>query len=114
MIDFFKRIFHLGDYQVFGGIARSPLWPAARKAHLKRFPTCAVTGATNDLEVHHIKPYHLHRELELDPQNLITLTTKFGSLNAHLWFGHLGVFTSYNETVREDAEYFGKKIKERP
>lgn len=114
MIDFFKRLFHLGDYQVFGGVARSPLWPHVRRQHLKRFPTCAVTGVTNDLEVHHVKPYNLHPDLELDPKNLITLTTKFGSLNAHLWFGHLGLFTSYNETVREDAAAWNKKITERP
>lgn len=112
MIENLKH-FIFGD-PIFGGVPRSPLWSAVRKQHLKKFPRCAVTGSTTDLEVHHIKPYHLYPELELQDSNLITLTTKFGSLNVHLWFGHLGNFQSWNENVREDSQIWMYKIIRRP
>ena len=91
------------------GFERSPLWPAAEKAWLKLHPTCTVTGGKDTLNVHHIKPYHLHPELELDPTNFITL-----SREAHLIFGHLGLWSSYNENVVEDAAIWREKILNRP
>jgi 5-methylcytosine-specific restriction protein A len=97
------------------GSKRSNKWPAARKAHLAAHPTCALCGGDKKLEVHHIKPFHLHPELELDPSNFITLceSTKHG-VNCHLFFGHLGNFKQVNEDVPQNSqEYFDRLTKAR-
>ena len=94
---------------------RSPEWPKVRAAHLKLHPTCAVCGGTVKLEVHHMQPFHLHPERELDPTNLITLCESgHEGVNCHLHYGHLGDFHSYNVNVVEDAGVWKKKIANRP
>lgn len=99
--------------EYFAGLpARSPRWPAVRGAHLKRNPTCAACGTKDKLEVHHIHPFHLFPNLELDPSNLLTLCETGG--NCHLMIGHLKHFKSYNIAVRKDAEALLQKIKARP
>ena len=99
--------------EFFSGMpARSPRWPAVRGAHLKRNPTCAACGTKDKLEVHHIHPFHLFPNLELDPSNLLTLCETGG--NCHLMIGHLKHFKSYNIAVRKDAEALLQKIKARP
>lgn len=94
--------------------ARSPKWPSVRKAWLKIHPACAACGTTTNLEVHHIAPFFLRPDLELNPNgdNLITLCETGG--NCHLFVGHLKNFKSFNSTVREDAKIVLKKIKSRP
>jgi hypothetical protein len=95
--------------------ARSGHWPAARKGHLATHPCCAVCGGTAKLEVHHIRPFHLHPELELDPANFVTLCeANKGGINCHLAVGHLGSFKSFNTTVKADAIAWLLKIKNRP
>lgn len=85
--------------------SRSPRWPAARKAHLKRFPTCAATGMASDLDVHHIRPFHEHPELELDPDNLITLTR-----TAHFCLGHFCDWRLSDPDIRQHAaEYLARR-----
>jgi hypothetical protein len=60
------------------------------------------------LQVHHIKPFHLHPNLELDPRNLITLCELPGR-DHHLLIGHLDEWESYNVNVRDGAKrYHGK------
>ena len=94
---------------------RSNQWPTARKAHLELYPACAVCGGSVDIQVHHIRPFHLHPELELDPGNLVTLCeSKKAGVNCHLWFGHLGNFKSYNTTVIMNATQWLRKFKSRP
>ena len=94
---------------------RSPEWPRVRAKHLKTNPTCAVCGGTANIEVHHIEPFHLHPERELDPTNLITLCESgHEGVNCHLHYGHLGDFHSYNVNVVEDAGVWKKKIASRP
>ena len=95
---------------------RSGHWPAARKAHLEKFPTCAVCGSADDLEVHHIRPFHLHPDLELDPSNFVTLceSKRVAGLNCHIIFGHLGNFRSWNVNVLADAAQWLLKITSRP
>jgi 5-methylcytosine-specific restriction protein A len=101
--------------KVPAGMARSDHWPAARAAHLKEHPTCAVCEGTEKLEVHHIHPFHLHPDLELEPTNFITLceANKDG-FDCHLGFGHLGNFKSWNVDVAVDAAAWNAKIKSRP
>ena len=94
---------------------RSTHWPAVRKAHLALHPTCALCGGTEKLEVHHIQVFHVHPELELDPTNFITLCESGkGGINCHLAAGHLGNFKSFNTSVVHDAEFWRKRIAERP
>lgn len=95
--------------------ARSSHWPTVRKQHLAMHPVCAVCGGSEKLEVHHIRPFHLHPDLELNPDNLITLCESLkGGVNCHLLFGHLGNFKSFNTQVRDDASSWADKLKTRP
>ena len=91
------------------GAARSGHWPKVRAAHLAAHPACEITGATENVEVHHVRPFHDHPELELDPSNLITLRR-----DLHFIFGHLCDWKSHNPDVREDAAVWREKIKNRP
>lgn len=83
---------------------RSKEWHHAEKEHLAKEPDCQWCGATTRLQVHHIRPFHLAPELELDPGNLITLCEEGGYLNCHLIHGHLGSFQSFNLRIREQCE----------
>ena len=94
---------------------RSSHWVATRRKHLQVHPTCSLCGGSDKIEVHHIRPFHLNPELELDPNNLITLCESGkGGVNCHLHLGHLGNFKSYNTTVMEDADKWCLKISNRP
>ena len=95
------------------GAKRSNKWPQVRSAHLKSQPICQVCGGKKNLQVHHIKAFHIHPELELEPSNLITLCEE-ASKNDHLLFGHLRSFKSINEKVMEDVVLWRGKIKNRP
>ena len=90
---------------------RSPKWPEVMHAFRAEHPNCVICGkGGNDQEIniHHVRPYHLFPELELDPSNLITLCNH--SLH-HLWFGHYGNFRlGYNLAIREDALEFAAKM----
>lgn len=92
-------------------LTRSSKWPKVRKIHLKQYPNCANCGKDKSLQVHHIKPFHLHPELELSPSNLLTLC---GNPRCHLDKGHLGYWKSYNVNVIEDSALWLKKYTERP
>lgn len=93
---------------------RSPKWPSVRRKHLDANPYCAACGAKAteaDLEVHHIRPYHLDPSLELDPNNLITLCRS--GRNCHLYVGHdpdgpgevSPNWKSENKNVQRDAAW---------
>ncbi len=91
------------------GHERSPEWPAVAHEHLRHQPGCAACGYTgHGLQVHHIKPFHLHPNLELDPTNLITLCEIKGR-DHHLLIGHLDDWESYNPNVRTDVNRFHKE-----
>ena len=57
----------LNDY------SRSPKWSSVRKEHLLNEPNCRACNRKKDLEVHHIVPYHINPEDELNPSNLMQL-----------------------------------------
>jgi 5-methylcytosine-specific restriction protein A len=88
------------------GKKRSIHWPDVRALHLKENPTCESCGGDSKIEVHHVVPFHLDPDLELDPKNLITLCErkKYG-INCHLAIGHHGNYKRVNEQVREHARY---------
>lgn len=110
-MDYIKSLF--GISPTFGGVARSGKWPEVQKSFLKANPLCAVCACENKLlsplNVHHCQPYHLYPELELDPNNLITLCRPH-----HLLVGHLMKWASFNKDVRTDAQMLANKIKTRP
>jgi hypothetical protein len=83
---------------------RSPLWPKVEKKHKKLFPTCAACGTNEEVQVHHKRPFHLHPELELDPNNLISLCM-VAPKNCHLTVGHGNSFKAYNPKVDEDSAH---------
>ena len=89
---------------------RSPKWRDVRNLHIKNNPTCAACGRKDGLEVHHIIPYNVSPERELDPSNLITLCSK----SCHFLFGHLCDWKSWNAEVVEDCDKHLKKIINRP
>ena len=95
------------------GPKRSPKWAAVRKEHLKKFPKCAICEGTQQLNVHHIKPFHLHPDLELEPSNLITLCecASYGII-CHILVGHLGDYKNINPNSVEDAKIWNAKLKE--
>lgn len=64
-------------------------WWKHREGHLLQYPKCACCGDDNNVAVHHIKPFHLFPELELEPANLITLC-EGGPINCHFIVGHGG------------------------
>ena len=103
------------------GKKRSGQWVSIRKEHLQKFPECEVCGAKQGdkgydgkpvlVEVHHIKPFHEHPELELKPQNLITLCerSRDGS-NHHLLIGHADNFKGWNPDVVVTASILKHQI----
>lgn len=100
--------------QIVKRLTRSSGWSKIRKQHLKKNPLCAACGKNKfgTLEVHHIQSFHEFPELELDPNNLITLCS--GGCNCHLTLGHCGNFKLTNPTVIENANYqlsFFNKVK---
>jgi 5-methylcytosine-specific restriction endonuclease McrA len=91
------------------GHERSSEWSRVAKEHRLREPVCMACGYKGKkLQVHHIKPFHLHPHLELDPHNLITLCEARGR-DHHLLLGHLGAWDSYNEHIRDDVKRFYRK-----
>lgn len=88
---------------------RSSSWVAVRKEHLKKQPHCMGCGSFRKLQVHHIEPFHINSNRELDPTNLITLCS-----SCHLVFGHLMDYTSWNENVEKDCQVYYLKVQNRP
>jgi len=76
---------------------RSSHWNETRDAFLKGHPSCAACGGKEHLQVHHIKPFHLYPQLELEEANLLSLC--MGGYECHLRIGHGDDFQSYNPKV---------------
>lgn len=89
---------------------RSPKWRKVRAEHIKNNPSCAACGRKDGLEVHHIVPYHINPDLELEPSNLITLCGKY----CHFIFGHYMDWKSWNENVVRDSTLYYAGKTQRP
>ena len=88
---------------------RSPKWDSLRDNFLKQNSFCAACGSEEFLQVHHIKPFHLFPEEELNEKNLITLCE--GKKNkCHFNIGHLGNWKTNNPEVVHDSEKFYQVI----
>lgn len=80
---------------------RSSKWHEVRHLHLLVQGSCRACDSRKKLEVHHIQPFDLNPELELEPSNLITLCRK-----CHLIFGHFGSYRTYNPNVQDDSSFY--------
>ena len=90
--------------------AKSGKWPAFRRKYLALHPACAACGCKDQVEPHHIRPFHLHPALELDAENLISLCEKHG---CHLAFGHNYDWQAFNPHVGEDCRIQAMRTKQR-
>ena len=111
-MDFFKVIKDRIQGKASVGQRRSNKWSKIRKAHLKGTPVCEVCRSKTKLEVHHIIPFNIAPDLELYPDNLMTLceNKKYG-INCHLLIGHLGNYRRTNPNSELDAMNWRYKIK---
>lgn len=80
---------------------RSGKWPTVEKHFLEEHPTCEGCGSNERLNAHHVLPFHLYANLELDPTNLITLCMSHNE--CHLHIGHGGNWKDFNPNSRKDA-----------
>lgn len=110
----FKRLIDAVQGKAPLSAKRSSRWPTVRAEHLRLHPACAVCGGTDKVEVHHVKPFHLHPELELDPSNFISLCEARAFVNCHLFVGHLGNFKSFNPDVIAMSAQLHDAIANRP
>jgi len=94
---------------LFGG--RSSQWSRVRKENIKDY--CEMCekkcGLLKPCELHHILPFNLRPDLELDPTNFITVCR-----HCHLYFAHLGSFKSFNLDIKKDALLWVERRKLRP
>jgi len=104
MIKTIKRAINYIKYKTrsLGLPKRSSKWRKLEKDFLEKNSFCAVCGSKQTLNVHHIKPFHLYPELELDVNNLITLC--MGKKECHLLIGHGADFKAYCNRVKKYAQ----------
>jgi len=74
-------------------------WRKTRNAFYKLNKTCAMCNATKDIQVHHIKPWHLYPEERYSYENLVSLC-----LPCHFRFGHGRNWKAHNPIVVDMAE----------
>lgn len=92
------------------GAARSPKWRKTRDGFIVG-KQCAVCGGWKFLVAHHVIPFHLAPDLELDPANLIVLCeAKRYGINCHLLLGHLGNWQRPNPQVLADVAYWHQRL----
>lgn len=93
------------------GVNRSNKWPSKRAEFVAVHPKCECCGRRTNLNVHHIKPFHLFPELELVDENLITLC-EGGPINCHYLAGHCGVgWSTYSRNVHEQIRAIGSLVR---
>ncbi len=90
-------------------VSRSSGWAKVRKERIGRDGGCRCCGKKKLLQVHHIRPFHIRPELELDIDNTITLCGR-----CHLLIGHLDNWKSYNNHLAHDVKIISGRIKGRP
>jgi 5-methylcytosine-specific restriction endonuclease McrA len=81
------------------GTKRAGGWHTLQKKVIANVGKCEACPSKKKLEVHHVLPFHLNPERELDVTNLIVLCRR-----CHQFLGHLDDWKAYNPFVRKDAE----------
>lgn len=77
--------------------ARSSAWASFRNKNIKG--KCEICDSRFFLELHHVKPYHLFPELELDPNNVVTACRKH-----HFEFCHFFDWKKFNKDIKNHIE----------
>lgn len=88
---------------------RSGKWSTVEHQFKEKHPACEACGTKILVAVHHVKPFHLFPEDELEESNLISLCAPH-----HLLFGHLMNWRAWNPHVRTDVALWKEKIARRP
>jgi 5-methylcytosine-specific restriction enzyme A len=105
----FEILYGLVREHVVKRLTRSSGWWDVRETRITLDRgMCRACGKSKQLQVHHIKPFHIEPELELDIDNTITLC-----LRCHLFLGHLDWFKSSNPDVVADSKTMLTKIENR-
>jgi hypothetical protein len=73
---------------------RSAKWNSIERKYLELHPFCSSCKTTINLNVHHILPFHLFPEFELDMNNLLTLCRI-----CHFLWGHGKDWKAYEPNV---------------
>lgn len=84
--------------------SRSGAWEKLRNEVVKKNPWCKVCGKNKNLQLHHVRPFHLYPEFELTEDNLRVLCQ-----SCHLSWGHLGDWKSFNLELDRDIERIAKR-----
>jgi len=108
MLSFWDHIKDRIQGKAAKGQKRHKDWPKIRMEHIKLFGKCYVCRKTKKLQVHHIIPFNIAPDLELNPDNLITLCTN--NMNCHLIFGHKGNYRETNDDCVDDSVYWRRKL----
>lgn len=108
MLDRLLRLFGVErcepfDPRSFRG--RSPKWSSLRDRFTKEKKRCAISGLETDLEVHHVKPFHLFPDLELEWDNLCLLTRPI-----HYLVGHCCKWSYYNARFPQHLDQWRENV----
>lgn len=115
VIDVWKNLKDRIQGKAVKGEKRSGKWRKIRATHLEKNPLCAICGLKNKVEVHHVIPFNVAPDLELNPENLITLCeNKKWGITCHLLVGHLGNYKDFNSSVQADATYWKIRLRKHP
>jgi 5-methylcytosine-specific restriction enzyme A len=90
--------------------ARSPRWNELKTTFILKNKFCAGCGSIENLNVHHIKPFHAYPSLELVENNLIILCEN-KNLNCHFVLGHFMNWRKINKGVIGDCKIWYNKLK---
>lgn len=90
---------------------RSGSWRTIRNKHIQKNPHCAICGSKQNLTVHHIKSFNENPELELVPENLITLCEN-KNLNCHFVFGHKMKWNNINRNIHQTIQFMKEFLKD--
>lgn len=88
---------------------RSPHWRSFEKDLIEKQPYCSFCGEeapSTQLVGHHIVPFHLNKDLELDPNNILIVGETCTTGHHHLLLCHFGNFRKWNPDARKLSEIF--------
>lgn len=86
--------------------ARSPEWRSVEKGKVEAQKVCEICGSSVRLQVHHVEPFYVKPDMELDPSNLVVLC--MDTNECHFKVGHGGGmghgWKGWNPLIRQHIE----------
>ena len=80
-------------------------WRRTRNHFIRIQDDCQMCGADKQLQVHHVRPWHLYPELRYEHSNLITLCQP-----CHFRFGHGRNWQAYNPDITNLVVHVRKSL----